>query len=932
MSQVGEASIKIGADLSGFDKALTAGVESALKDVEREVDKASKRIGDSLKEAGAKIGDVGKKMSAVGGDLTKKVTLPIVGVGTAAIGAAKTVDEALRDIRVGTGRTGETLQQLEADFVKVARNSSGSIERVGTVVADLNTRLGLTGQPMQDLAYQVLSLEQILGGTEVNLDTLTRVFGAFQVAPEEYGETLDVLFRASQATGVGFDQLQGLVVGQSAAFGELGFSLNDTIAILGQFEKTGVNTETVLAGLRANIIKSSAGGDEYGKIQEKLATAQGKVEQQTLSLAAAQAKYDEALEKHGPTSSQALSAQASLVKAQKELTDNEGAIASYSRTLDEMFENSGASAEGAAEFFRAGVKQIEGFLAAGDDAGAQAAAKELFGARTFLDALDAIRRGQFNIDDTVEQITNGEDTITGLAAETEQFGDKFAKFKNQMTLSLAPLGEKLIPLLTTAMEKLVPMIERIIERFQNLSPRTKTIIGVMVALAAALGPVILVVGKVVSIIGGFVVVIGKLIPVIALLFTPVGAIVLGIAALVAIIIIVIKNFDAIRDAIGRVVGAIGDFISGALQAVKDAFTSVWETVKDVWDKITGAIETAIAFIVDTAFAVFHGALDAIMVAFTAVKDFIADTIETIASFIGSVFQGIADFITDIMDTIIGAITDALTFIFDLFKKYLNFIRELVRTVFRTIRTIIRTVLRTIQTIVTTILERIWGVFEDIFSTIKGVVSEVFGFIEGVISGTMDTISGIISDVLNGIKTTFETIWNGLRDFITDVLGGIVDFVKEKFDDIVSFLAGIPKRVTDLAVGMFDGIKDAFRGALNFIIRGWNSLNFRIPGFRIGPVGYDGFTLGLPKIPELANGAIVSGPQVAMIGEAGDEAVIPLSRPRRAMQLMEQSGLADLARDSGAVVNIEYATFATPSDADLVAQKVNAAYRARVLVA
>jgi phage-related minor tail protein len=848
VTQVGEASIKIGADLSGFDKALTAGVESALKDVEREVDKASKRIGDSLKEAGAKIGDVGKKMSAVGGDLTKKVTLPIVGVGSAAIGAAKTVDEALRDIRVGTGATGETLQQLEADFDKVARNSSGSIERVGTVIADLNTRLGLTGQPMQDLAYQVLALEQILGGTEVNLDTLTRVFGAFQVAPEEYGETLDVLFRASQATGVQFDQLQGLVVGQSAAFGELGFSLNDTIAILGQFEKAGVNTETVLAGLRANIVKAAGEGVSAG------------------------------------------------------------------------------------DFFREGVKGIEEFLAAGDEAGAQAAAKELFGARTFLDALDAIRRGQFNIDDTVDKIENGEDTITGLAAETEQFGDKFAKFKNQMTLSLAPLGEKLIPLLTTAMEKLVPMIERIIERFQNLSPRTKTIIGVVVALAAALGPVILVVGKVVSIVGGFVVVIGKLIPVIALLFTPVGAIVLGIAALVAIIIIVIKNFDAIRDAIGRVVDAIGDFISGALQAVKDAFTSVWETVKDVWDKITGAIETAIGFIVDTAFAVFHGALDAIMVAFTAVKDFIADTIETIASFIGSVFQGIADFFTEIMDTIVGIITGALTFIFDLFKKYLGFIRELVRTVFRTIRTIIRTVLRAIQTIVTTILESIWGVFEDIFSTIQGVVSEVFGFIQGVISGTMDTISGIISDVLNGIKTTFETIWNGLRDFIGDVLGGIVDFVKEKFDDIVSFLAGIPKRVTDLAVGMFDGIKDAFRGALNFIIRGWNSLNFRIPGFRIGPVGYDGFTLGLPKIPELANGAIVSGPQVAMIGEAGAEAVIPLSRPRRAMQLMEQSGLADLARDSGAVVNIEHATFATPSDADIVAQKVNAAYRARVLVA
>jgi hypothetical protein len=83
---------------------------------------------------------------------------------------------------------------------------------------------------------------------------------------------------------------------------------------------------------------------------------------------------------------------------------------------------------------------------------------------------------------------------------------------------------------------------------------------------------------------------------------------------------------------------------------------------------------------------------------------------------------------------------------------------------------------------------------------------------------------------------------------------------------------------------------------------------------------------------LANGAIVDGARLSVIGEAGPEAVIPLGRPRRAMQLMEQSGLADMVRNgSGALVNIQSATFATPSDADLVAQKVNSAYRARVLV-
>jgi hypothetical protein len=83
------------------------------------------------------------------------------------------------------------------------------------------------------------------------------------------------------------------------------------------------------------------------------------------------------------------------------------------------------------------------------------------------------------------------------------------------------------------------------------------------------------------------------------------------------------------------------------------------------------------------------------------------------------------------------------------------------------------------------------------------------------------------------------------------------------------------------------------------------------------------------LPELANGAIVSSRTPAIIGEAGPEAVIPISRPARALQLMEQTGLASLARNgSGAAVNIENATFVAPVDADLVAQKVLVAERAR----
>jgi hypothetical protein len=97
-------------------------------------------------------------------------------------------------------------------------------------------------------------------------------------------------------------------------------------------------------------------------------------------------------------------------------------------------------------------------------------------------------------------------------------------------------------------------------------------------------------------------------------------------------------------------------------------------------------------------------------------------------------------------------------------------------------------------------------------------------------------------------------------------------------------------------------------------------------------------LNAPNIPHisLANGAIIRERTFAEIGEAGTEAVIPITRPRRADQLMDESGLTArvLARfaDSGGggpLVSFPNATIQDATDVELVAQRVNVARRLKV---
>ena len=71
---------------------------------------------------------------------------------------------------------------------------------------------------------------------------------------------------------------------------------------------------------------------------------------------------------------------------------------------------------------------------------------------------------------------------------------------------------------------------------------------------------------------------------------------------------------------------------------------------------------------------------------------------------------------------------------------------------------------------------------------------------------------------------------------------------------------------------------AAKAVFNGIARIWNNtvgkLSFKIPDWVPG-IGGNGFSM--PDIPMLADGGIVTAPTLALIGEAGPEAVIPLSQ-------------------------------------------------------
>jgi hypothetical protein len=175
----------------------------------------------------------------------------------------------------------------------------------------------------------------------------------------------------------------------------------------------------------------------------------------------------------------------------------------------------------------------------------------------------------------------------------------------------------------------------------------------------------------------------------------------------------------------------------------------------------------------------------------------------------------------------------------------------------------------------------------VWDFIKGIVTGVVDFVKNhwqllleILTGPIGIAVGLIAGHWDSIKTGVSDAFNWIKTKIEDIWGGVVTWLSDKVDNVVGFYTALPGRISGLFGGMFDGIKDAFRSALNWVIDKWNSLEFHIPGVdtHIPGVGKIGdFTLGTPDIPRLAKGGIVNKPTVALIGEAGPEAVVPLDR-------------------------------------------------------
>ena len=179
---------------------------------------------------------------------------------------------------------------------------------------------------------------------------------------------------------------------------------------------------------------------------------------------------------------------------------------------------------------------------------------------------------------------------------------------------------------------------------------------------------------------------------------------------------------------------------------------------------------------------------------------------------------------------------------------------------------------------TAVEEKLNAIRQSVSDAAAGAYAAAKNFGARILAGIGDGLVGAVTAVESRIDAAQDAVvaaagaaYAAAKNFGAQIVAGVVDG-----------LGNIVKQVEGIA----NSVADAIKKPINTVIAGWNSIVFTVPtidipsvtvaGHKIGGGSIGGESIGFPKIPYLAAGGIVTAPTLAMVGEAGPEAVIPLS--------------------------------------------------------
>ena len=300
---------------------------------------------------------------------------------------------------------------------------------------------------------------------------------------------------------------------------------------------------------------------------------------------------------------------------------------------------------------------------------------------------------------------------------------------------------------------------------------------------------------------------------IAVLTSPITLVIAAIAALIAIGVLLYQNWDTVVEFAKIAWQGLCDFISGICQAIGEFFSGLWTKLQEIFEPIGQWFGEK-----------FQQAWDAIVNIFSGIGEWFSGVFQGAWDAIVNIFSNLGSWFGERWADVTNALANIGAWFTDMFQKA-------------------------------------WTGLTNIFSKLGSWFGERWADVTNALSSVSNWFGEMFTNAYNAVKDAFSSIgdffsgvWDTVKSIFVNAGQMVGEAVGGAFKSAVNAVLGTIENVVNGFIGMINGVLDVVRN---------------LPG--LGWIG----SVSTVSLPRLARGGIVDSPTIAMIGEAGKEAVVPL---------------------------------------------------------
>lgn len=439
--------------------------------------------------------------------------------------------------------------------------------------------------------------------------------------------------------------------------------------------------------------------------------------------------------------------------------------------------------------------------------------------------------------------------------------ENYAKSYNTMLSTLREALQPMVDVFSSVMTKVydfVTAVGKLVIKFNEAHPTLAKFIQGFLMLIPILTLILSPLAVGIGLFAGMQAVWAMLAPLIMPLVTGLAAmsgtvlIVAGvIVGLIAVGVLLYKNWDtikaksievwnAVKNACIQAWEGIKSGLSSAWSAIVSALTATWQAIvtvsTTVWNAVKTGIMTAVSGIasflssiwqgiVTVATTVWNAVSTAIMTAVTGIGSFLSSAWSSIVSGISSAWSGVSSFFSSVWEGIKSIFTGAIAGVISIAQTLVSFFLN-----YTPLGIVVQTIIKNWDTIKQTFQitgQMIVALWQVAWNAIKSFVGTVLSGIVSVITTAWNGIVSVTTTVMNAVKSVFTTVWNSLKGVVVPIVNGIKSAVTTAWNGIKSVTTTVFNAVKSVATSVWNSLKSVIGSAVNgvksVVTTAWNGI-------------------------------------------------------------------------------------------------------------